>query len=73
MFKEKCKHILHPLLDIEFIVNKQVYINEDEGFEVVVNVDDIVLATKESIKKHYRQVRKCFELLQPNSMSLEID
>jgi len=40
---------------------------------VVAYINDILIATKESLEKHHKQVSKGFQLLMDNHMCIEID
>jgi hypothetical protein len=60
-------------LGIELVIRTDIDIDEDEGMVVLACVDDIVIATKESLKKLERQVSKVFQLLLDNKMCIEID
>jgi len=49
-FQREINRILRPLLGIEFVIKTDVNIEEDAGMVVVAYVDDIVIATKGSLK-----------------------
>jgi hypothetical protein len=72
-FQREVNRILRSVLGIELVINTKVHIDEDEGMVVVAYIDDISIATKGSLAKHQKQVRKVFDLLQENKMCLEID
>jgi len=51
-FQREINRILRPLLGIELVIRTDNSIDEDEGMVVLAYVDDIVIATKGSLKKH---------------------
>jgi hypothetical protein len=65
--------ILRPLLGMELVIDTKVAIEEDGGMVVVAYVNDILIATKESLEKHHRQVSKVFQLLRDNHMCVQIE
>jgi hypothetical protein len=58
---------------MELVIDMKVAIDDDGGMVVVAYIDDILIATKGSLKKHHRQVSKVFQLLMDNHMCVEID
>jgi len=72
-FQRDVNRILRSVLGIELVINTKVHIDEDEGMVVVAYINDILIATKESLAKHQQQVGKVFDLFVENKMCLEID
>jgi len=72
-FQQEINRNLRPLLGMELLINTKQEIDEDVGMVVVAYMDDILIATKGSIEKHYCQVGKVFQLLKDNHMCIEID
>jgi len=58
---------------MELVLDSRTAIDEDGGLVVVVYIDDILIATKGSLKKHHRQVSKVFQIHMDNHMCVEID
>jgi hypothetical protein len=50
-FHNEINRILRPASGIELVVNTEIHINQDEEMVVVVDNDDIIIATKRSVKK----------------------
>lgn len=55
------------------MIKTDVHVDEDQGMVVVVYINDILIATKGSLKKPHRQVSKVFHLLMDNHICIEID
>jgi len=72
-FQREINRILRPLLGITLVIDTNVHINEDEGMVVVAYLDDLLLATKESLDKHQKQVSNVLQLVIDNKMYIEID
>jgi hypothetical protein len=60
-------------LGIELVIKTDVHIHKEEGMVVVAYLDDILIATSGSLKKHHTQVSKVFQLLMDNHMCIEMD
>lgn len=61
------------MLGIKLVIDTKVHIDKDNRIVVVVYIDDILIATKESIHKHRRQVSNVFQLSMGYNMGVEID
>jgi hypothetical protein len=72
-FQREINKILQLLLGIKLVIDTKVHIDEDNRIVVVVYMDDILIATKESIDKHRRQVSNVFQLSMGYNMGVEID
>jgi len=72
-FQRELNMTLRPLLRIELVIKNKIDINEDRVLVVVAYSDDILITTKGSIKNHWNQVGKVFDLMLENNMCVEID
>jgi len=72
-FQMEMNRILRSVLGIELVINTKVHIDEDNGLVVVVYIEDILIATRGSLGKKLEQVRRVFDLLLDNDMSVEIN
>lgn len=72
-FQMEINRILRPLLGIELVIQSEVHIDKDNGMVIVAYIDDILIATKGSLKRYHNQVSKVFQLLMDNDMCIEID
>lgn len=71
--QHKINRILLSLLGISLEINTEQAIDKDDCMVVVACIDDILIATKESIEKHHSHVSKVFQLLKDNHMCIECD
>jgi hypothetical protein len=55
------------------VIQTYVHVDDNNGMVVVAYIDDILIATKGSLKKHRNQVLKVFQRLMDNHMCIEID
>jgi len=65
--------ILRPLSGLELVINPEIYPDEDERMVAAAYIDDKLIATRESLDKHHRQVSKVFQLQMDNNICIEID
>jgi hypothetical protein len=72
-FQREVNRILRLLLGMKLVIDTKLAIDDDGGMVVVAYIHDILIATKESLAKHHRQVSKVFQLLRDNYMCVEID
>ena len=72
-FQREINRILRPVLGLELVIETDVHIDEHEGMVVLAYIDDILIATRESLRKHHKQVSNVFQLLLDNHMCIEID
>jgi len=72
-FHREINWILRPVLGIEFVVNTEIHIDQDEGMVVAAYMDNIIIATKGLVEKHRRQVGKVLDLVLEYQMLLESD
>jgi hypothetical protein len=52
-FKREINRILRPLIPMELCMDTMVALNGDRGMVVVASIDDSVIATIASLKKHH--------------------
>jgi len=52
--------IVRPVLGRETVINTKVGIDQDNGLVVVASIDDILIATKGSLSKPHKHVRRVF-------------
>jgi hypothetical protein len=65
-FQREINRILQPLLAMELVIDNKVSIKNNGGMVGVAYIDDILIATKDLIGKHHKQVSKVFQLLMDN-------
>jgi len=65
-FQREINRILRPLIGLKLVIKTDIHIDEDEGMVVVAYIDEILIASKESLKKHHKHVSKLFQLLPYN-------
>jgi hypothetical protein len=53
------------------VINTIFHIDEGEGTVVVAYIYDILIATKGSLERHYKQVLRVFQLLMENNVYIE--
>lgn len=70
-FQRLINRIVRHLLRIELVINTIFHIDEGEGTVVVAYIYDILIATKGSLERHYKQVLRVFQLLMENNVYIE--
>jgi hypothetical protein len=72
-FQREMKRILEPLIGFELVINIDFTINQDNGMVIVTYIDDMMIASKESLEKHPDQITQDLQLLIDNHICIEID
>jgi hypothetical protein len=57
-FDREINTILHPLVGLKVFIITDVHIDDNEGLVVVAYINDISIATKESLESYHKQVPK---------------